>query len=178
MAGDEYACPKCYAVAKKADSLSAFMTGELGEMSSKGYYSGEEIKGNLEGLLIGGASKGGPSRTVSCWKCGHEIDIKGIFAGKYDARACFIATAIYESSAAPELEPLRRFREHRLRPNAVGRALIAVYERLGPPLARVVARRPVMRKRLRPFFDFLSAALGRSMLGKAWAPRARGRSTA
>lgn len=58
---------------------------------------------------------------------------------------CFIATAVYGSPLAPEIITLQRFRETQLRPQPLGRWLIAVYERLSPPLADAIAPHPTAR---------------------------------
>jgi hypothetical protein len=48
---------------------------------------------------------------------------------------CFVATAAYGTPMAQEVSVLRRFRDRYLRGNAVGEALVALYEEVGPPLA-------------------------------------------
>jgi hypothetical protein len=61
---------------------------------------------------------------------------------------CFIATAAMGVDA-PEVEVLRDWRDASLRSSAFGRAAIRVYERLSPPLARVVGRRRRLRSMVR-----------------------------
>lgn len=51
---------------------------------------------------------------------------------------CFIATAAYGSSLAPQVDTLRAFRERYLRPYAPGRAAIRLYEAWSPPLADAI----------------------------------------
>jgi len=63
--------------------------------------------------------------------------------------ACFIATAACGSPLAKEVELLRGFRDTVLAPRAMGRALVAIYERCSPPLAEWIARRPRVRKVVR-----------------------------
>lgn len=53
---------------------------------------------------------------------------------------CFIATAAFGGADEPEVKTLRRFRGRVLRKSAGGRAFIAVYETLSPPIAGVVER--------------------------------------
>ncbi|MFZ5878951.1 MAG: CFI-box-CTERM domain-containing protein [Chloroflexota bacterium] len=48
---------------------------------------------------------------------------------------CFIATATYGSSLAPEVKILRQFRDTRLRKSQIGKHFISSYERYSPPLA-------------------------------------------
>src|SRR6202521_1036449 len=67
---------------------------------------------------------------------------------------CFIASEIYEGFAAPETADLRAFRDHILRPYAVGRKFIRVYYRMSPIIAAWLsksnARRAVMRVAMKP----------------------------
>jgi len=51
---------------------------------------------------------------------------------------CFVATAAYGTPLASEIGALRRLRDRHLRTNAPGRAIVAAYYTLGPPLARVI----------------------------------------
>jgi len=56
-------------------------------------------------------------------------------------RRCFIATAVLTEDA-PELEVLRAFRDRRLLPRWWGRAMVRLYYRCSPPVARWLARSP------------------------------------
>lgn len=70
---------------------------------------------------------------------------------------CFVATRLF-GARAPETDALRRFRDRRLRPAPAGRLLIAAYRRLGPALARLPGRGPllpVLRAILRALAPFL-----------------------
>jgi hypothetical protein len=62
-----------------------------------------------------------------------------------DNGGCFIATAAYGSSLAPQVGVLRAFREHYLRPYVPGRAVIRLYETLSPPLADAIRTSDALR---------------------------------
>ncbi|MBM4397609.1 MAG: hypothetical protein FJ087_18215 [Deltaproteobacteria bacterium] len=64
-------------------------------------------------------------------------------------RRCFVATAAMGSDAAAEVEALRAFRDRVLLRTAAGRALVAAYYRLSPPLAAWIACHPAARRLVR-----------------------------
>lgn len=73
---------------------------------------------------------------------------------------CFIATACYGDAAHPSVELLRRFRDQRLSHSSLGRGFIELYYIVSPPLARMIARTPLLaalarRLVLEPLVDWL-----------------------
>ncbi len=62
---------------------------------------------------------------------------------------CFIATAVYGSSFAPEVIILRQFRDIRLRQNLFGRWVIRIYEECSPPFADWIVKHPSVRSWVR-----------------------------
>ena len=60
-----------------------------------------------------------------------------------ERRTCFIATAVFESSDAPEVTMLRAFRDLRLSPHPVGRVILQIYDRLGPAAAAIFKCSPM-----------------------------------
>jgi hypothetical protein len=62
---------------------------------------------------------------------------------------CFIATAAYGSALDPQVEALRDFRDRQLLTNAAGRAFVALYYRVSPPLAAAISRHESVRQMTR-----------------------------
>lgn len=76
--------------------------------------------------------------------------------------ACFVATAVFGASA-PELGPLRRFRDEVLLPRRGGRAFVRWYYREGPGLARAVVRRPWLQRAARVMLSGVASAIERTL---------------
>lgn len=64
---------------------------------------------------------------------------------KRKSSACFVATAVYGSYDAPEVEELRRFRDDVLRQTSLGRTFIQHYYEHGPYCAKFVAKFTLLR---------------------------------
>lgn len=58
---------------------------------------------------------------------------------------CFVATAAYGTPMAEDIRALRRFRDRHLETNPVGRALVGLYEVVGPHLADVIREHDTLR---------------------------------
>ena len=74
--------------------------------------------------------------------------------------ACFIATAVYGDSRAPEVIAIRRFRNEVLEPRWYGRILIRCYYRISPPLARMIRGRTLVTAPLKKVLDMLARHYG------------------
>jgi hypothetical protein len=78
-------------------------------------------------------------------------------------QACFIATATYGTSLSEEIDILRQFRDEFLITNPVGRALVAVYYKLSPPVAGVISRHRTLRSVVRECLVNPAVALSKSI---------------
>lgn len=66
----------------------------------------------------------------------------GALRGPAKKAGCFIATAVYPYSDAPQLSTLRRYRDETLMSTAPGRVAVRIYYRWSPPLAAWLSSRP------------------------------------
>ncbi len=59
--------------------------------------------------------------------------------------ACFIATAAFTSQDKTQVKILRQFRDAYLKPSVLGRKFIDTYYQFSPPLAQIIAERPLLQ---------------------------------
>ena len=68
-------------------------------------------------------------------------------------QGCFIATAIYQNPLHPQVEKIRNFRDTQLTNHLYGRMFIAIYNSIGPHLAKPIERSDFLRSILRTCID-------------------------
>jgi len=92
------------------------------------------------------------SQGLFCPACNQEISQQQFLEGEKTgpgassgADNCFIATAAFGSGLEPQAQTLRVFRDEHLARRFTGRAVIYVYEWLGPYLASIVRRSEALR---------------------------------
>lgn len=68
---------------------------------------------------------------------------------------CFIATAAFEDSQAPEVMSLRAFRDFTLRKSSWGRKFIAIYYKFSPHIACLLDKQPRMKPAVRALLRLL-----------------------
>ncbi|MEZ2301810.1 MAG: CFI-box-CTERM domain-containing protein [Microcoleus sp.] len=70
--------------------------------------------------------------------------------------SCFIATAAYSTSAHPDIDTFRNFRDKKLLTNPVGQVLVSLYYKISPSIANYVKRQPVIKSFLRQQLERLA----------------------
>jgi len=68
---------------------------------------------------------------------------------RHDVRGCFIATAAFGTSQAPEIATLRRFRDEVLLRSFPGQWFVSAYQAVSPGLAAIVSRSDLLRRTVR-----------------------------
>ena len=72
---------------------------------------------------------------------------------------CFVATAVYQSFDAPQLQVLREFRDKILLSSPEGVRLVQYYYQHGPDWARNLGDHPYLKRFLRPVLSTVAFAL-------------------
>lgn len=74
----------------------------------------------------------------------NNFQVEPFFERELAKSGCFIATAAYGSSNAPEVLLLRKFRDEVLLTSKVGKCVVSIYYFFSPPLASLVSRARVI----------------------------------
>jgi len=91
--------------------------------------------------------------------CSYEkflVPSKGVTISSSSSSSCFIATAAYSTSAHPDIDTFRNFRDKKLLTNPVGQALVSLYYKISPSIANYVKRQPVIKSFLRQQLERLA----------------------
>lgn len=72
-----------------------------------------------------------------------------ITANFWEGDPCFIATAVYGTPMAEEIQILREFRNEYLVTNPLGRALVGIYYKFSPPIAEHITEHPILKSIVR-----------------------------
>lgn len=70
-------------------------------------------------------------------------------SGGGGSSGCFIATAAYGSPMAKDVVLLKKFRDHFLMNNLLGKMFIKLYYKISPPLADVISRSEILKSAVR-----------------------------
>jgi subtilisin family serine protease len=130
--------------------------------------SGVDPKGGLTGKVSSGGRVNAARALGAQPGSGLSLPGLGGSGSGGGGGGCFIATAVYGSPLAPEVQMLRRFRDSYLLTNRVGRFVVWIYYRLSPPLAEAVKQhaglRVTARALLWPILGFVAMALASPLI--------------
>jgi hypothetical protein len=85
-----------------------------------------------------------------------------LISGSFKSGPCFVATAVYGDFEHPSVQVLRGFRDETLSTTWLGRQAIRLYYTLGPGLASIVNRLPVVKHMARYALDRLVNRVART----------------
>lgn len=94
-----------------------------------------------------------PGAIADGWSDQNKADALAVTIFFYEMMGCFVATAVYESWAAPELTILRSFRDKILKTSESGTHLVDLYYQLGPYWAQKVRGDSSLKSCLQPAMD-------------------------
>lgn len=81
----------------------------------------------------------------------NSAPVEQFMNNEFKKSSCFVATAVYGSSLAPEVMVFRQFRDERLVISKGGRALVQLYYFASPPVARLISRFEILKSVTRHF---------------------------
>jgi hypothetical protein len=68
-----------------------------------------------------------------------------------NSSGCFIATAVYGTRHHHNINLLRGFRDSVLIQNDIGRLFVCCYYKTSPPIAHIIAQRPILKRIVRKY---------------------------
>ena len=134
--------PKQLTIIRSPHEVDVFMQkvgSNMKRLEMKGPFDNgdPEILSTLESTLAAG-------KEIALQAAGSQQILILIYTPK--TGGCFIATAAYGSALAPEVVTFRQFRDDVLLQSLPGTLLIALYYRMSPLLARVIAKSELLRR--------------------------------
>lgn len=111
-----------------------------------------------EGKIVSFQVAGVQANETSAWEPGKVDDNFNLTIaslpsnGLFPFLPCFIATAVYGSEAAEEINVLREFRDVVLLPTSLGAVFVSLYYKASPPIAEVICRHDFLRTAVRMGF--------------------------
>ena len=143
---------------QRAEGRSTTLSSGLPFETEDGIARFNEEKGSgTMGPLVQGWSGALQQRALELTKT-----FLGVFTSLDFLGDCFVATAVYGDPGAPELIPLRRFRDRILESSPAGHRLVRFYYRHGPSWAAWIRERPWAARPIRTLLGRISARLDRT----------------
>jgi len=129
-----------------------------------------------EGKIVSFKVAGVQANQTAAWASGefdYDFDLTiAALPGESLFPFCFIATAVYGTDKAKEIDILREFRDVVLLPSGLGAELVSLYYKISPPIAEVISRHDFLRTAVKVgFVDPIVAILNWSYA--LWSERGR-----
>jgi len=103
-----------------------------------------------EGKIVSFKVAGVQADQTAAWVSGaldndFDLTIASLPDGGSSFPFCFIATAVYGTDTAEEIDILREFRDVVLLPSGLGAELVSLYYKISPPIAEVISQHDFLR---------------------------------
>jgi len=103
-----------------------------------------------DGKIVSFTVAGVQASQTATWTSGEldfdfDLTIAALPSGFPFPFNCFIATAVYGTDTAEEIDILREFRDVVLLPSGLGAELVSLYYKISPPIAEVISRHDFLR---------------------------------
>jgi hypothetical protein len=110
-----------------------------------------------EGKIVSFKVAGVQASQTATWVSGEldydfDLTIAALPDGSWFPFECFIATAVYGTDTAEEIDILREFRDVVLLPSGLGAEFVSLYYEVSPPIAEVISRHDFLRTAVRVGF--------------------------
>ena len=157
-------CPACgetnlHARSAADDTKTCVYHNKCGHMQELAIPWASYVKNCFDGGAIRYGSDGRTLMEQSAMRPGME---KHIYRGSQKVKeGCFIATAVYGNSEAPQVLTLRKFRDERLTRTVLGRHVTALYYVISPALAQRLQNLPLLKRIVKAALDIAVRRLGR-----------------
>jgi hypothetical protein len=110
-----------------------------------------------EGKIVSFAVAGVQASQTAAWVSGEidynfDLTISSLPDGSWFPFDCFVATAVYGTDTAEEINTLREFRDVILLPGGLGAEFVSLYYEISPPVAEVISQHDLLRTAVRVGF--------------------------
>jgi len=110
-----------------------------------------------DGKIVSFTIAGVQASQTAAWVSGEidynfDLTISALPDGSWFPFDCFVATAVYGTDTAEEINTLRAFRDVVLLPSGLGAEFVSLYYEISPPVAEVISQHDFLRTAVRVGF--------------------------
>ncbi len=138
---------RCGYVSNPGEGVFVYNKGTVVELVANGVGNSPFVNWTGDVTTVADVEAAATSITMN-----DDYAVKATFSCGYEM--CFIATAVYDTAMAEEIQILRRFRDEYLLTNLAGQGLVDIYYAIGPPIADFITEhsglKPIVRVQLMP----------------------------